>query len=118
VRSIAALVNVNSAKILFGDEALLNHLERFGYDIRKVGDVEVREVGAEHRPQPRYKTQTPHPYPIIVYISRPGPKKIQNVGIVTSNPVDLSTTPSKFEQEPCFSILHQKYSFFKLWGMR
>jgi hypothetical protein len=25
------------AKILFGDEALLNHLKRFGYDIRKVG---------------------------------------------------------------------------------
>jgi hypothetical protein len=38
------------AKILFGDEALLNHLERIGYDIREVGDVKVREVGAEHRP--------------------------------------------------------------------
>jgi len=32
------------AKILFGDEALLDHLERFGYDIRKVGDVKAREV--------------------------------------------------------------------------
>jgi hypothetical protein len=30
------------AKILFGDEALFNHLKRFGYDIRKVGDVKVR----------------------------------------------------------------------------
>ena len=39
------------AKILFGDEALLDHLECFRYDIRKVGDVKVREVGAEHRPQ-------------------------------------------------------------------
>jgi len=29
------------AKILFGDEALLNHLKRFGYDIRKVGDVKA-----------------------------------------------------------------------------
>jgi hypothetical protein len=32
------------AKILLGDESLLNHLERFGYDIRKVGDVKMREV--------------------------------------------------------------------------
>jgi hypothetical protein len=37
------------AKTLFGDEALLNHLKRFGYDIDKVGDVKVREIGAEHR---------------------------------------------------------------------
>jgi len=35
------------------DEALLNHLERFGYDIRKVGNIKVREVGAEYRPQPK-----------------------------------------------------------------
>jgi hypothetical protein len=27
------------AKILFRDEALLDHLKHFGYDIRKVGDV-------------------------------------------------------------------------------
>jgi hypothetical protein len=39
------------AKIVLGDEALLNHLERFGYDNRKIGDVKVREVGTEHRPQ-------------------------------------------------------------------
>ena len=32
------------AKILFGDAALLNHLDCFGYDIRKVRDVEVREA--------------------------------------------------------------------------
>lgn len=32
------------AKILFGEESLLDHLKRFGYDIRKVGDVEMREV--------------------------------------------------------------------------
>ena len=40
------------AKILFGDEAL-HHLERFGYDICKIGNVKVREVGAEHRPGSR-----------------------------------------------------------------
>ena len=32
------------AKILCGDESLLDHFERFGDDIRKVGDVKVREV--------------------------------------------------------------------------
>jgi len=32
------------AKIVFGDEAFLNHLKRFGYDIGKVGDVKMREV--------------------------------------------------------------------------
>jgi hypothetical protein len=32
------------AKIVFDDEALLNHLKRFGYDIRKVRDIKVREV--------------------------------------------------------------------------
>jgi hypothetical protein len=31
-------------KILFGDEALLNHLKRFGYGICKIGDIKVREV--------------------------------------------------------------------------
>jgi len=53
VCSIAASGERELAKILFGDEALLNHLKRFGYDIRKVGHVKVREVGAEHRPQPK-----------------------------------------------------------------
>jgi hypothetical protein len=32
------------AKIVLGDEALLNHLERFGYDIGEVRHIEVREV--------------------------------------------------------------------------
>jgi hypothetical protein len=38
------------AKILLGDEALLNHLKRFGYDIRKVGHVKVRGDGADGAP--------------------------------------------------------------------
>jgi len=32
------------AKILLGDETLLDHLKRFGYDIRKVGDESGRAV--------------------------------------------------------------------------
>jgi hypothetical protein len=32
------------AKILFGDEALVNHLERFGYDVGEVRHVKMREV--------------------------------------------------------------------------
>src|SRR5688572_6108719 len=41
------------AKILFGDEALLYHLERFGYYLAEIRHIKVREVGAEHRPQPK-----------------------------------------------------------------
>jgi len=39
------------AKILFGDEALLNHLKRFGYHLAEIRHIKMREVGAEHRPQ-------------------------------------------------------------------
>jgi hypothetical protein len=41
------------AKILFGDESLLDHLERFGYHLAEIGHIEVREAGAKHRPQPK-----------------------------------------------------------------
>ena len=40
------------AEILLGDEALLHHLERFGNHLPEIGHVEMREVGAEDRPQP------------------------------------------------------------------
>jgi hypothetical protein len=33
------------AKILFGDEALLDHLERFGYHLAKIRHIKMREVG-------------------------------------------------------------------------
>jgi len=32
------------AKVVFGDESLLNHIKCFRYDIREVGDVETRKV--------------------------------------------------------------------------
>jgi len=38
------------AKILFSDEALLDDLERFRYHLAEVRNIEVREVGPEHRP--------------------------------------------------------------------
>lgn len=53
VCSMAALLNVTLTKIPFRDESLLNHLERFGYDIGEVRHIKVREVGAQHQPQPK-----------------------------------------------------------------
>src|SRR5205823_4890121 len=59
-RQVSASVSVWSdigerelAKILFGDEALLNQLKRFGYHLAEIRHIKVREVGAEHRPQPK-----------------------------------------------------------------
>ena len=41
------------AKILVGDEALLDHFERFRYYLAEIRHIEMREVGAEHWLQPK-----------------------------------------------------------------
>ena len=51
--SRTGLTNVSSRKSRSGDHAALDELVRLGDRLGHVGDVPVRDVGAEHRAQPR-----------------------------------------------------------------